>query len=519
MEGPRLGNAEHGPPPDRVDEPEPGDASAMPADPLSGDPLSWDVAPPVAAPSREDPVVRVASAVAGGPAGRRVAVTAGIVGAVPVLVLLAVAMLGAGVVQKQHCRTAGWSSPDMFWHACYTDIPVLYSSAHLGGDGSIGPLEAVRSAGLGQPPLTSIVMWLVAAGVGSGDQARAPRAFFDLSAVVLAVLLAVAVAAVAMTAGRRRAWDAAHVALAPVLVTAGLLSYQLLGVALLALALLAWSRSRPLAAGLLLGAAACAAPAAAVVAVAVVALGLRAGRVRPAVTFAVAAGAVWFGVRLLAYPNLDGGLPTAWEGWKDSGPGYGSLWLVPSLLEQIAPAPTRQLAQFWPRPHALSPTAATVGTLLCLVAVAVATLVLALSTRRRPRLAHVALFATAFSLVALKSLPVQSSLVLLPLIALAGLRWRDHLIWATTEVAYFVGVWIYIAGTSVPNRGLPPGFYLVLLVARLAGIAWLGVQAYRAALDPRLDPVRAPTDGAPGEDDPAGGAYRGAQDRLVVELA
>ena len=90
----------------------------------------------------------------------------------------------------------------------------------------------------------------------------------------------------------------------------------------------------------------------------------------------------------------------------------------------------------------------------------------------------------------LKSLPVQSSLLLLPLVALAGLRWRDHLLWATTELAHFVGVWLFIAAASAPDRGLPAGFYLVLVVARLAGIGWLGAQAWRQAADPQRDRVR-----------------------------
>jgi hypothetical protein len=75
-----------------------------------------------------------------------------------------------------------------------------------------------------------------------------------------------------------------------------------------------------------------------------------------------------------------------------------------------------------------------------------------------------------------KSLPVQASLLLLPLIALSGLRWRDHLIWAATELVYFVGIWLYIGGETTSNRGLPALFYLLMLAARLAGIAWVGVQ-------------------------------------------
>ncbi|HYJ74344.1 MAG TPA: hypothetical protein VEV65_02045, partial [Kineosporiaceae bacterium] len=404
--------------------------------PLPADGAAVD--PAVASPSREDPVVRVASAVAGGPAGRRIAPVRLFWSAATVLVLLAVAVLGAGFVQKQHCRASGWSSPDMFWHECYTDIPVLYSSAHLAGS---GPLEAVRSPDLGQPPVVAVAMWAVSRLVGTGQGAQAPRAFLDLSTVLLAIALVVAVSAAVIAVGRRRSWDAAHLALSPVLVTAGLLSYALLGVALATLAVLAWSRSRQLAAGLLLGAAVLATPVVAIVVVAVLALGLRAGRLRPALVLTATTGAVWLGVRLLAFPNADGGLADAWAGWRDASPGYGSLWLIPSLVEQGRPP--RAVA--WPPLHAFSGSAATTGVLLGLALVVIGTLVLALAPRRRPRLAHVALFAVAATLIVLKSLPVQSSLLLLPFIAFAGLRWRDHLIWATTELAYFVGVWLYIA--------------------------------------------------------------------------
>ncbi len=461
----------------------------------------WPDAPVVAAPSREDPVARLASGIVGGPVGRRLSTSGGFWRASTVLVLLAVAMLAGAVVQKQHCRAAGWSSPDMFWHACYSDIPVLYTSANLGGSAPIGPLDALRSPDLGQPPLAGLAMWVVAALVGGGDSAQGPRAFFDLSAAALTIALVVAVAATSLAAGRRRSWDAAHVAVAPVMVTAGLLSYQLLGVALVAVALLAWSRGRPLAAGLLLGAAICAAPAAAVLVVPLLALAVRARSLRPALTAAASAGALWLGVRLLAYPNLDGGIPATWAAWRDASPGYGSLWLVPSLLEQSRPPRLR----FWVGAHALSASAATVATLLGLVAVVVATCVLVFITRRRPRLAHVALFATAGTLVVLKALPVQSALLLLPLVALAGLRWRDHLLWATTELAHFVGVWLFIAAASKADRGLPAGFYLVLLLARIGGILWLAVQAWRQAVDPALDRVRTPLDGADGEDDPLAG--------------
>jgi hypothetical protein len=103
------------------------------------------------------------------------------------------------------------------------------------------------------------------------------------------------------------------------------------------------------------------------------------------------------------------------------------------------------------------------------------------------KVAPLSLALLAAVLLTSKQLPVQASLLLLPLIALSGLRWRDHLIWVSTELVYFVGIWLYIAGETTPSRGLPAVFYLVMLLARLAGIAWVGVQGvlvYRSALLP-----------------------------------
>jgi hypothetical protein len=466
----------------------------------------------VAAPSRTDPVVRVASQVIGGPAGRRLASGRGFWGAATVLVLLALVTLGFGVVQKEHCRAAGWNAPDQFWHACYSDIPVLYNSAGLGGSGRPGLPQAVKGGSLG-PPLQAAAMWAVSGLVDDGKPKIAPRRFFDLSAVVLGGVLAVTVGMVVIGAGRRR-WDAAHVALAPILVTVGLINYDLLGIALMTGALLAWGRRHPLLAGVLLGLAAGAKPLTAVVAVAVLAVALRAGRLPSFLLMGSMAVLTWLGLRLLLFPGLGAGLSTSWQSFKAAVPGYGSIWLVPQLLTQSQPSGAR----FWYTGPPIGASAATTASLLAMLAAVVVALTLGMVSEHRPRLALLALFVVASCLVISKSVPVQASLILLPLLAWAGLRWRDHLFWATTEIAYFVGTWLYIAGASKPDRGLPAGFYLILLLLRLAAIAWLAVQALRASLHAERDPVRAPEDGSPGRDDPLGGPVDETPDVLVVRL-
>ena len=134
-----------------------------------------------------------------------------------------------------------------------------------------------------------------------------------------------------------------------------------------------------------------------------------------------------------------------------------------------------------------------------------------------------------------KSFPVQSSLWLLPLVALALPRWREHLVWFGAELAYFIAVWLYAASSSTPTRGLPGRAYVWLLVARLVVIGALVVRTWWEAWHPERDLVRNPDPEAvssnrttgtgssygvdlPYDDDPLGGPLDGAEDRLIVRL-
>jgi hypothetical protein len=466
----------------------------------------------VLAPSRFDPVVRIASQVVGGPAGRRVATATGFWRAASVLVLFVVFTMSFALVERQHCRLEGWSSPDQFFHMCYSDVPVLYGSAGLGDADAPGLVDAAAADGaLGQPPLLGALLWLVSQVVPEGPSA--PRVFFDVSAALLAGVLAVAVTCVAAVAGRRR-WDAAHLALSPVVVVAGLVSYDLFAVGLGCLALFAWSRSKVVTAGVLLGLAVAVRPTYAILAVVLLAVGLRAGRLGQAGTTVLAGAAAYVGLRVVLLPGYLGQLGVAFSTWRDSTPGYGSLWLVPQLVSDSKP----RNASFWYSGGGLGSTASTVVAILGFGLVAMAVVTLALTAHRRPRVAHLALVAVVGCLLVSKSVPVQAAVLVLPFVAWAGLRWRDHLVWATTECLYFMAVWLYIGGLSRSDRGMPAGLYVILLLVRVAGLVWLLVQAVRAARDPLRDPVRLPEDGGPGADDPLGGPAADAPDALVVRL-
>src|SRR5690606_13427127 len=85
---------------------------------------------PYAIPSWEDPVAARATGFLGGPLGRYAVVgSRGLAGVAAVLAALGAVTLGLGVWQKGHCLMKGWSTPDQFWRACYSDLPVVHVSS------------------------------------------------------------------------------------------------------------------------------------------------------------------------------------------------------------------------------------------------------------------------------------------------------------------------------------------------------------------------------------------------------
>jgi uncharacterized membrane protein len=468
------------------------------------------------APSREDPLVAGLSAAAGGPAGARI--KAGRHGwwtAVRVLVVLSMVVLALGVVQKQHCRSDGWTTPDQFYHACYSDLPIVYESSGL-AQGVTPYLDAVGGEYLAQPVLTGMAMWGVAKVTPDGPDTG--RWYFDLSTLLVAGLLVVLVWLTAAGAGRRRPWDAALLAGCPLLALSGLVSLDLLGVTLAAAGLLLWGRSKPVAAGLLLGLAVTARTYPVLLVLVLGLLALRAGRVREWSTMAVAALATVLAVVTpWAVLNLDG-VWSVYRGWVAGAAGYGSLWLVPQTL----------LADGGPRwtgigPVTLSSSAVTTLAVLGMGAAIIVGGLLALATPRRPRVAQLAFVMLAIVVITGKAWPVQVSLWLLPLAALARPRWRDHLVWVTGEAMYFFAVWLNIAAETNSDRGLPGSWYAFFISVRVAGLLWLIRCVVADIRRPERDVVRRSSDGPagwadPDLDDPLGGPLAGADDALVVQV-
>ena len=409
----------------------------------------WEV------PSWVDPVVARATGIIGGPLGRHGVVGGrGLAGVAAALTLLGALSLGLGVWQKGHCLMKGWSTPDQFWRACYSDLPVVHVSSPLAGR----ELPWVgEGAATGTAPLPGAVMWLLAqvtprAGTGLAAQ----QWVFSLWALLAVVLLGLAVLAL-VSLSPTRPWQAAHLAVSPVLALLALVSTDLLGVTLMVLGLWAWRRDRPWAAGVLLGLAALVRPFPLLVLAAVVLVGWRRGRLLPALQAVVGAvlGALVVLVPLVAVqPEA---LSAARQWWGQPA-GFGALQMVPRLVGLTVPT-------------AATTAVAVAGWLLAL------TLGVRLSAPGRAGGSPgvVGLSALMLLVVALTSasLSVQSGLWVLPLLALSGVRWSRHLVWALAESLVFLATWLHLAYDSDPGRGLPGDAYAVALVLRALAWSWL----------------------------------------------
>lgn len=417
-----------------------------------------------------------------------------------ILSLVASGTLIVGVIQKAPCFRAGWTVPDAFWHACYSDMPFALSNTALGSGGLPYPADGVGA--LSQPVGTGMTMWLTSLLIPQWVEPGArPIWYMAVWAGLIAVLVVLLVILTAWTA-RRDPWRAAHVALSPLLVTVAMVNADLLGVVLLAWGMFLWARERPTAAGIVIGVAAATRTYPIVIPIALLFLAIRAGRLTPALRTLVAALGTWGGVLLVTGFLTGGTVLATYRVWAAAGADRGSLGYLAGIAEVTIPAGVM-----------------TATSVLGWSAAFLVGAVLALMPSRRPTVAEVCLVVLAVVLITGKSVPVQSSLWLVPFVALAGLRWREHLVWVATEVLYFLAVWLQVGSTYDANRGLPLSWYAAFTLLRDAGILFLVWVVFRRA---RARPAAGPYISTESEirDDPddVAGPLTGAHDALVVAV-
>ncbi|MFA1546359.1 glycosyltransferase family 87 protein [Actinomadura chokoriensis] len=436
----------------------------------------------------------------------------------PVLTGLTALVCLLGWLQKQPCASARFDFLKTTTNACYTDIYPLYYVRGL-SDGKLPYFDSFTGSDIHYveyPVLSGGFMQLVAWLVQPFGLDARGIAFYNVTALLLAVLAVVAVLATAYAAGRRSLRTGLMVALSPALLLTAYINWDLLAVALSALAVAAWSARRPALAGALLGLAIAAKFYPLLFLGPLVLLCVRAGQWRAMGRLLAGTAATW----LLA------NLPVmifAWDGWKEfytfsqeRGIDWGSIFFV--LQDHGLPGPATDTDRL----NLLG-----TGTFLVLAA---GIAVLALAAPRRPRLAQLMFLVLVAFMLPNKVWSPQYVLWLLPLAAMARPKLPAFVVWQLGEIVYFFGIWWFLLSVSgqtpgadlsgtvsavlsldAPEGGISQDVYSLALLARFTTVLALAVLVVWDILRPSGDVVR-----SDGEDDPAGGVLDGAAD--VISL-
>ncbi|KRF37601.1 hypothetical protein ASG94_09965 [Nocardioides sp. Soil805] len=428
-------------------------------------------------PSRDDALVRSLSEVAGGPlgdhAGRHPWWTP-----LRVVLLLAAVALSLGMVAKAPCLdVAGEGGTGRYAALCWSDVSQAYvdrGHAELAWPFTDDAGVRDRYAPGWQPPVPAYVAWAAArvthvlAGSPDLDERRAmsvadvaaddavhreARIFTAVTAVWLAAAGLLA-AGLLVGVRRRRPWDAAAFAAAPVLVLLWPITWDLLAAAAVAAVLWGWARGRPGVAGAALGVGAAVSPLVALLLVPLLAVGVRDRRSAQAWRVAAVAAVTWLVVDLPAYVSSPAAWEASWQGYLH-GVDVGSVWLLVQQAGNVAPSRT------------------TVVVVSGLLVAAWLLVVAVVGLRTRLSLAALGTLAVAGTLVVSPAAAPSYALVLLPLAALGVPRWRDLLVWQAGELAHFALLGWYLGGLLAPAGGGDARAYWWGMVARLLGLAWL----------------------------------------------
>jgi hypothetical protein len=80
-----------------------------------------------------------------------------------------------------HCRSAGWGSPDVYIHMCYSDISALYGAREINTDQ--WPYTSTENS-VEYPVLTGIVMWATGLVI---DNPEGYKPYFDLNIALIII--------------------------------------------------------------------------------------------------------------------------------------------------------------------------------------------------------------------------------------------------------------------------------------------------------------------------------------------
>ena len=373
-------------------------------------------------------------------------------------ILIALAILASllSFAKFNHCQSTGWVSPGQYIHACYSDLPALYSARGL--DSNAWPYSSDDNS-VEYPVITAMVMY------ATSFLANSPVSYFNINIFFLVLLFIATVIVV-----RKIRPEFAYLsAIAPAMIASLFINWDLWGIAAMMLAIYWFDRKMYLHSALILSLSISTKFLPIFLLIPIAFILWRDTKLKELVKYVAVVAGTWIAMNApFAFIT-----PTGW--WRffklnlEREADWGSIWLA-----------LRQLGISLTNLNYLS-------ILLLLIAVTSVAIVL-FEIKYTPTLASFAFIVMAAVMVASKVYSPQFVLWLTPLAVIALTNKKDlhaFWLWQATEVIYHVAIWQHIASITGAKFGLGPTPYAILTLVRIAGTIYLMAVLARRALQAR----------------------------------
>ncbi len=359
-------------------------------------------------------------------------------------------------VKFDHCLNTNFATPDVYTHACYSDLPALFGARDL--INHVWPYASASNS-VEYPPITGLVMW------ASALPTHSDKIYFLINVGLIALLFIGTVLLVAKM--KPELWYLLPVA--PAVIGSLYINWDLWAVASAVLAIYYFDRRLYDYSALALGLSIATKFFPIVLLAPIALIFYRRGQLRDAIRYLIVTAGTWL---LINAPFIIFNQTGWWRFFKmngERGVDFGSLWYALNLFG----ISTSNLN--------------TLSILLFLIGIA-AYAVYFFGLGQLPTLASTSFIVVAIFTISSKVYSPQYVLWLTPLAILAMRDKKDRpafWIWQGAELIYHLAIWEYLASYSGSHFGLPAKAYAAATLIRIGATIFFAARVSTRSAHPQ----------------------------------